>query len=55
MPLENTPADNALRNAIYQYERTVNGRNLTPAEITRIGEAAKRLILDDIHSLKTVV
>ena len=52
MALENTPADNALRNVVSQYERAVHGRPLTSNEITRIAETAKRMLLDEIHSLK---
>ena len=54
MALENNPTDNALRNVVAQYERQVGGRNLTPSEVTRIAESAKRLVLDEVHSLKTV-
>ncbi len=54
MALENTPTDNTLRNVVAQYERQVGGRALSMSELSRIAESAKRMILDEVHSLKTV-
>ena len=54
MPLENTPTDNALRTVVSQYERQVGGRNLSISELNRIAESAKRMILDEVQSLKAV-
>ncbi|MEX2431469.1 MAG: hypothetical protein WD645_06065 [Dehalococcoidia bacterium] len=52
MPLENTPTDNALRTVVAQYERQIGGRSLSMAELNRIAESAKRLVLDEVQSLK---
>ena len=47
-----TPNDRALINVVANYEREIAGRQLTPAQINRIAESAKRLVLDEIHSVK---
>jgi hypothetical protein len=52
MALENTPTDNALQTVIGQYEHQVSGRSLSMTELKRIAESAKRMILDEVQSLK---
>ena len=47
-----TPTDRALINIVGTYEREIPGRQLTTAQITRIAEAAKRLMIDELHSAK---
>ena len=48
------PNDRILFNAISNYERELPGRLLTTAQLTRVAEAAKRMILDEIHSAKSI-
>ena len=48
----NTPNDRALMNAIGHYDGEIPGRPLTSVQLTRITEAAKRFIVDEIHSAK---
>jgi len=47
-----TPNDRTLVNVASNYEREIPGRQLTVAQITQVAEAAKRLIIDEIHSMK---
>lgn len=47
-----TPNDRALFNAIAHYERELPGRELTITQLTRVVEAAKRLVIDELHSAK---
>ena len=47
-----TPNDRVLFNAIAHYEREIPGRLLTSAQLARVTETAKRMILDEIHSAK---
>jgi hypothetical protein len=49
-----TPNDRILLNAVSHYEREIPGRLLTAAQLGRVAEAAKRMILDEIHSAKAV-
>jgi hypothetical protein len=46
------PNDRALFNAIAHYEREIPGRQLTVAQLTRVVETAKRLVIDELHSAK---
>tara|TARA_Y100001936_G_C16094241_1_gene690219 strand:+ start:18122 stop:18286 length:165 start_codon:yes stop_codon:yes gene_type:complete len=48
----NTPTDRSLINVISAYEREIMGEKLTLAQINRIAESTKRLLLDEIHSAK---
>lgn len=50
-----TPNDRTLVNVIAVYEREIMGPKLTTNQITRIAEAAKRMMLDEIHSEKSAV
>lgn len=47
-----TPNDRALVNVVAAYEREIPGRQLTVAQINQVTETAKRLIIDEIHSMK---
>ena len=47
-----TPNDRTLVNVVAHYEREVPGRQLTFQQLTNVAETAKRLILDEIHSMK---
>jgi hypothetical protein len=47
-----SPNDSALFNAIAHYEREIPGRTLTVAQLTRVVETAKRLVVDELHSAK---
>ena len=47
-----TPNDRALFNAVAHYERELPGRQLTVAQLTRVVETAKRLVIDELHSAK---
>jgi hypothetical protein len=47
-----TPNDRALFNAVAHYERELPGRQLTAAQLTRVVETAKRLVIDELHSAK---
>ena len=47
-----TPTDRSLINVISAYEREIMGQKLTIAQINRIAESTKRLLLDEIHSAK---
>ena len=47
-----TPNDRTLLNVVAHYEREVPGRQLTVAQITAVAESAKRLIIDELHSMK---
>ena len=47
-----SPNDRTLVNVVAHYERELMGRRLTVGQITAIAEAAKRLVLDEIHGLK---
>jgi len=48
------PNDRILLNAISHYERELPGRLLTATQLARVAEAAKRMILDEIHSAKSI-
>lgn len=48
-----TPNDRALFNAVAHYEREIPGRQLTTAQLTRVVETAKRLVIDELHSAKS--
>ncbi len=48
-----TPNDRSLVNAVAQYEREIMGRRLSYNEIIRIAEAAKRMVEDEVHALKS--
>lgn len=47
-----SPNDRALFNAIAHYEREIPGRQLTVAQLTKVVETAKRLVIDELHSAK---
>ena len=47
-----TPTDRSLINVISAYEREIMGQKLTIAQINRIAESTKRLLLAEIHSAK---
>ena len=47
-----TPNDRTLLNVVSHFEREIPGRQLTVAQINSVTEAAKRLIIDEIHSMK---
>ena len=49
----NTPNDRTLVNVIGTYEREIAGRPLSTRQLAIIAEAAKRFVLDEIHSLKS--
>jgi hypothetical protein len=48
------PNDRILLNAVSHYEREIPGRLLTVAQLARVAETAKRMILDEIHSAKAI-
>jgi hypothetical protein len=48
------PNDRILLNAVSHYEREIPGRLLTSAQLARVAETAKRMILDEIHSAKAI-
>ena len=47
-----TPNDKTLLNVVAHYDREIEGAPLSQNNLTRIAEAAKRLILDELHSAK---
>jgi hypothetical protein len=47
-----TPNDRALFNVVAHYDREIPGRELTIAQLTRVVETAKRLVIDELHSAK---
>ena len=47
-----TTNDRTLINVVAHYEREIMGTRLTVPQIARIAEAAKRLVLDEIHAQK---
>jgi hypothetical protein len=47
-----SPNDRALLNAVAHYEREIPGNALTLTQLTRVVEAVKRLINDELHSAK---
>jgi hypothetical protein len=47
-----TPNDRALLNAVGHYDREIPGQPLTSTQLTRVAEAVKRFIVDEIHSAK---
>jgi hypothetical protein len=49
-----SPNDRNLLNVIAHFEREISGKPLTLPQLTRIAEAVKRSILDELHSMKTV-
>ena len=51
MPL-NSPTDRTLLSVVTRYEQEVMGRRLSDRQLTRIAEAVKRLLFDEIHSAK---
>lgn len=51
MPL-NSPTDRTLLSVVARYEQEVMGPRLTDRQLTRIAEAVKRLLFDEIHSAK---
>ena len=51
MPL-NSPTDRTLFSVVARYEQEVMGPRLTDRQLTRIAEAVKRLLFDEIHSAK---
>ena len=51
MPL-NSPTDRTLLSVVTRYEQEVMGPRLSDRQLTRIAEAVKRLLFDEIHSAK---
>ena len=47
-----TPTDRNMLNVVGQYEREVAGKPLTVAQLSRIAETAKRMVLDELQSVK---
>ncbi len=47
-----SPNDRTLFSVVARYEREVMGPRLTDRQLTRIAEAVKRLLFDEIHSAK---
>jgi hypothetical protein len=47
-----TPNDRTLINVVAHYDREIEGPPLSQNAINRIAEAAKRLLLDELHSAK---
>lgn len=48
----NSPTDRTLFSVVARYEQEVMGARLTDRQLTRIAEAVKRLVFDEIHSAK---
>ena len=47
-----SPNDRTLFTVVVRYEQEVMGPRLTDRQLTRIAEAVKRLLFDEIHSAK---
>ena len=47
-----SPNDRTLYSVVGRYEREVMGPRLTDRQITRITEARKRFVFDELHSAK---
>lgn len=47
------PNDRALFNVIAIYEREIPGNPLTGTQLIRVTEAAKRMVIDELHSVKS--
>ena len=47
-----SPNDRTLLTVVVRYEQEVMGRRLSDRQLTRIAEAVKRLVFDEIHSAK---
>ena len=47
-----TPTDRNMLNVVGQYEREISGKQLTMAQLSRIAETAKRMVLDELQSVK---
>ncbi len=48
----NSPNDRTLFSVVARYEQEVMGPRLNDRQLTRIAEAVKRLVFDEIHSAK---
>ena len=48
----NSPNDRTLLSVVARYEGEVMGPRLSDRQLTRIAEAVKRLVFDEIHSAK---
>ncbi|MCI0888605.1 MAG: hypothetical protein J4N28_03175 [Chloroflexi bacterium] len=48
----NSPTDRTLLSVVTRYEQEVMGPRLSDRQLTRIAEAVKRLLFDEIHSAK---
>ena len=51
----NSPTDRTLFSVVGRYEQEVMGPRLTDRQLTRIAEAVKRFLFDEIHSAKAAV